>query len=499
MLRKCRTGVVTFVKNISGRAYTMASRKSRIPLLNVTRTPLAFTLAAALLATPASAFLINIDRNTYASEYANFTSGQYVLLVDGSEVADGRAGPGWYSTGQSFAVALPGDGGVPVCRFYAPAANTHFFTASPSECEALKAPGSGWLFEKIAFEAYVPSGGNCRGLSPVYRLYNNVPDRPIHRYVASAVTQRDLVAAGWIDEGIAFCSSVAQHVPERFVPTGTTMASSRAPIPEAACPASGTCVALDGLPAMTRELSPYVPPLYFDSNPQFPIEALALTGHLQNLHTAVTSPHPRDVVAHSYVGAGGIFINGADRQGGELASARALHRFSEAETLRPWVDAIPRELRLSYWFKVNHLETPAGSHAYGHPAMVFRDVVSGLRLDVTVQSFGTMPPGEFAGADGDTGRVLVSTALGAPGGFGKSLGGYVRIRPSDMGPPAYSVFRLHRGDFANALARARAIEPRLSADPADYRVEAFDFKVETYGDARVGVTFTTMNLEVLRD
>lgn len=452
-------------------------------------------LSAASLALPAAAFFV-IDRNIYAHEYANSGTGRYVLLVDAAEVADGRAGPGWYATGHRFSVAPAGGGGTPVCRFYAPVSNTHFFTAAGAECEALKAPGSGWVYEKVAFDAYVPGGGTCVGMRDVHRLYNNVPGRPIHRYVSSIVTRSDLVTEGWVDEGVAFCAPAADHLPESRASAGTTIGASLVPVPASACPAAGSCVALGGLPAMTRSLSPYLPPSYFDANPEFPAEARRLTGDLQNLHTAVTSTNAGDVAAHSYVGAGGIFINGADRLDADLASASAAFRFGEAETVRPWEGAIPRELRLRFFHRVNVLEAPAGTHAYGHPALTFRDRASGLRFEVTVQTFGTVPPAEFAGVV--NGRVLVSTVLGSASGFGRSLYAYEHLR-SAPGQPRGADYRMDRAAFATALARARAIEPRLSPDPADYAMEAFAFKVETYLDARVGVTFGQVDLEVVRD
>ena len=79
----------------------------------MTHATLAFALAAALLATPASAFLI-IDRNVYASEYANFASGQYVLLVEFESVelrdryfpASGEASEEWQRLAAPFAAEL---------------------------------------------------------------------------------------------------------------------------------------------------------------------------------------------------------------------------------------------------------------------------------------------------------------------------------------------------------------------------------------------------------
>src|SRR5256885_8557858 len=80
-------------------------------------------------------------------EFYNSILGHYFITSDVAEAAsvlDGRAGPGWTETGDRFYVSRPLNGvwTRQVCRFYgSPAAgpNSHFFTASISECDALRA------------------------------------------------------------------------------------------------------------------------------------------------------------------------------------------------------------------------------------------------------------------------------------------------------------------------------------------------------------------------
>jgi hypothetical protein len=133
---------------------------------------------------------------------------------------------GWKRTGQAFhAWARASDafpGALPVCRFYAPQHNSHFFTASPSECESLKSEEKrgraeavsrkqafvGWQFEDIAFYAMPPVAGACpTGTQRVSRAYNNraAVDDANHRFTADDA-QALAMMAGWLDEGIAFCS-----------------------------------------------------------------------------------------------------------------------------------------------------------------------------------------------------------------------------------------------------------------------------------------------------
>ena len=95
--------------------------------------------AACAFSAPAGAFI------SYATvvEYFNEGTGHYFLTADNSEmlsIRNGAAGPGWRATGyqfQAYDVSLP-LGGVPVCRFYAPSPNSHFFTASAEECDIVK-------------------------------------------------------------------------------------------------------------------------------------------------------------------------------------------------------------------------------------------------------------------------------------------------------------------------------------------------------------------------
>ena len=72
------------------------------------------------------------------------TSAEEVAAIEA-----GAAGPGWQKTGKTlFAHTEANDaaGLVPVCRFYgsiSPGPNSHFFTADPDECAAVKTD-PGW-------------------------------------------------------------------------------------------------------------------------------------------------------------------------------------------------------------------------------------------------------------------------------------------------------------------------------------------------------------------
>ncbi|HEX4780174.1 MAG TPA: hypothetical protein VH301_05435, partial [Usitatibacter sp.] len=107
--------------------------------------------------------------------------------------------------------------------FYAGGPNSHFYTASPSDCQGLKdleqqqraqaaaagQPFLGWGYEQIAFYALVPVNGQCPGDTvPVYRAYNNgfATNDSNHRFMADPQMRSAELGLGWSDEGAVFCS-----------------------------------------------------------------------------------------------------------------------------------------------------------------------------------------------------------------------------------------------------------------------------------------------------
>jgi hypothetical protein len=104
----------------------------------------------------------------------------------------------WSSAGAAPSVAKA------VCRFYHPTVNTHFYSANPSDCELLSRTPP-FVNEGIAFRALVPENGSCPiGTDSVYRLFSASLSN--HRYTRIELTKAAFAAAGWNNEGIAFCS-----------------------------------------------------------------------------------------------------------------------------------------------------------------------------------------------------------------------------------------------------------------------------------------------------
>jgi hypothetical protein len=115
-------------------------------------------------------------------EFHNANLDNYFITADRVEAAaidGGAAGPGWSRTGFNFSAGGP----TPVCRFYgsiAPGPNSHFYTALPDECAALKQLQAARRRHAEAVELREPRFHDGRraapcpaATTPVYRAYND--------------------------------------------------------------------------------------------------------------------------------------------------------------------------------------------------------------------------------------------------------------------------------------------------------------------------------------
>ena len=186
------------------------------------------TLFAGLALASAATASLAATPDTQAVEFYNTFSGHYFVTATASEarlVDDGSAGPGWVRTGRTFEAwldksAAPADA-QPVCRFYSTGANSHFYTASASECAGLQqqaaaeraATGTvrGWQYEGVAFYVQVPANGTCpAGTVQITRAYNNgfaTGEGSNHRFIDDPELQSLMSDSKWIPEGTAFCAA----------------------------------------------------------------------------------------------------------------------------------------------------------------------------------------------------------------------------------------------------------------------------------------------------
>lgn len=181
--------------------------------------------------------------DTEAVEFYNELNGHFFVTasaLEASLIDAGSAGAGWMRTGRTFqawlsAANAPAEA-QPVCRFYSSGANSHFYTASGSECTQLQALAAsekaatgqvrGWQYEGVAFYIQVPQSGQCAaGTTTLTRVYNNgfaTGAGSNHRFVDDAALQALMVDRAWIAESAAMCAASKSTGTEANLPATTT-------------------------------------------------------------------------------------------------------------------------------------------------------------------------------------------------------------------------------------------------------------------------------------
>jgi uncharacterized protein (DUF1800 family) len=140
---------------------------------------------------------------------------KYFLSSNPSDAAalDALSSNGWKRTGityPAFSTAQASEpGALPVCRFYAPAVASHFFSVNKAECDAL-ALVPGLSAEGIAWYAVAPVNGSCpAGTTGLYRTFNNgatAANGPAnHRYFTDYSFYQTYAAKGYALEGMTMC------------------------------------------------------------------------------------------------------------------------------------------------------------------------------------------------------------------------------------------------------------------------------------------------------
>ena len=100
-----------------------------------------------------------------------------------------------------------------------PSPNSHFYKVAGTECDGLKqlqavtpATQKRWNFESLDFISSPSTNGVCpTGTVPVYRAYNNGFARGVdsnHRISTTTAAIQEVVARGWIDEGVVMCAPI---------------------------------------------------------------------------------------------------------------------------------------------------------------------------------------------------------------------------------------------------------------------------------------------------
>lgn len=173
------------------------------------------------------------DNIATAIEFYHAGKDHYFNTANQGDIDFLEANPqsGWYKTGYSFKVYQIGSapsGTLPVARYYGAQQrsgvykpDSHFYTGLAGERQILdqgyqkacpqgqgSCTGEAWFYEKDEYRIYLPNGSSCpSGSRPVYRFYNNgYPNKDSnHRYTIDAGVAADMLAKGWLDEGVKMC------------------------------------------------------------------------------------------------------------------------------------------------------------------------------------------------------------------------------------------------------------------------------------------------------
>jgi serine protease len=161
------------------------------------------TLPASGVAPPGTAAVV---------EFYRADLDHYFISANPSEIAfvDTVLGAAFKRTGEVFyawtdPVQAPLNA-LPVCRFYAGGLiSSHYFTASPTECQYMITHyAGGWALETpAAFYVLSPDiDGNCAsGMAPVYRFFNGRQDAN-QRHTIDLSVRRAMINRAWVPQGL---------------------------------------------------------------------------------------------------------------------------------------------------------------------------------------------------------------------------------------------------------------------------------------------------------
>ena len=132
------------------------------------------------------------------------------LTADESERLEVLDNPWWGEAGVAYrAFSRPEPGTKPLHRFYAKEARCHFFTIDPRELEMLRESGIPWAYEGVSHHVH-PS--ERAGTVPVFRFRSEKDGKPRFLLTASAAEAESLRApdSGWFFEKIAYWAFPAE-------------------------------------------------------------------------------------------------------------------------------------------------------------------------------------------------------------------------------------------------------------------------------------------------
>lgn len=176
-------------------------------------TPAAVALLSAFAVQTASNNVHAAEPAATIVEFFNAPANKYFISAAPADWAllDQYANIGWKRTGVTFSAYTAGQDSAaqPVCRFFAPAVASHFFSVNKADCDLLNTT-SGFVNEGTAWYAVPPSAGTCAtGTSSLFRTFNNGSSAnngaANHRYFTDYSFYQTYAAKGYALEGLSMC------------------------------------------------------------------------------------------------------------------------------------------------------------------------------------------------------------------------------------------------------------------------------------------------------
>ena len=191
---------------------------------------LAALLVSALLAAQASAQAVTVV------EYYNRVLDAYFITSRTAEINALDLAVDFERTGASFNATAGSQANAAnsICRYYitlsSPYTSSHFYGLQATDCQLVaQANPAGFTYEGIDFAVGLKVGATCPLATPVavYRSFRPAAGgrTPNHRYTVSQASYDKMAAAGWTQEGIAFCVAAATDAAAVWPPATTGLYS----------------------------------------------------------------------------------------------------------------------------------------------------------------------------------------------------------------------------------------------------------------------------------
>ena len=167
-------------------------------------------IASAAVAFLGAALVHAAEPGATIVEFFNAPASKYFISANPADWAllDQYASVGWKRTGVTFSAYTQGQdaAALPVCRFFAPAVASHFFSVNKSDCDLL-ASTAGFVNEGIAWYALPPVAGACASdTTSLYRTFNKGSNGPAnHRYFTDYSFYQSYASKGYALEGLTMC------------------------------------------------------------------------------------------------------------------------------------------------------------------------------------------------------------------------------------------------------------------------------------------------------